>query len=96
MGGKLMTHPEHYDRRPAWVRLMVREGAKRQSALIVVYCLAFLAALNLALAGMESGSTSLLGDVALPLCLGGAVLCGAAALWSWLAMRWVDRHGHWE
>jgi hypothetical protein len=50
----------------------------------------------LAMTGLEWGSESALGKVAVALGLIGVVLQAVAALWVWLAIRWVNRNGQWE
>jgi len=50
----------------------------------------------LAMTGLEWGSESVLGRVAVALGLIGMVVQAVAALWVWLAVRWVNRNGQWE
>jgi hypothetical protein len=90
-----MADVQKQERRPLWVRLAARAGTKRQAVLVQVGCLILLTGIGRLVAATESGSSSFLGAVALPLGLAGAVLCGGAALWSWLAVRWVDRNSKW-
>jgi hypothetical protein len=72
-----------------------RARVKRATALTQVSGFVLLAGIGLAVAGIESGSTSLLGSLAVPIGLAEAGVCAVAALWSWLAVRWVDRHCQW-
>jgi hypothetical protein len=63
--------------RPRWVRWIVRRRATRPAALLTIVCLAILAGFNIVVAAsMESGSNSILGDLAVPVALTGASLCG--------------------
>jgi hypothetical protein len=61
----------------------------------VVMCV-LLTGLGLLLVASASGSGSFLGALALPIGLVGAGLCAAMALWSWLAVLWMDRNSNWE
>jgi hypothetical protein len=90
-----MTNPERAGTRPWWVKFAARRGTKRHNALVQVNVLALVAVIGLLLAAVETGSTSLLGRIGLPLDLLLGCLAAAAAVWSWLAIRWVDRHGGW-
>ena len=90
-----MADVQQQERRPLWVRLAARAGAKRQTIMVQVGGFVLLTGIGLLVAALESGSSSFLGALALPLGLAGAVLCGGAALWSWLAVRWVDRNSKW-
>jgi hypothetical protein len=51
---------------------------------------AILTGLGLVLVGSASESSSFL------IALAGAGLCAAMALWSWLAVLWLDRNSQWE
>jgi hypothetical protein len=73
----------------------MREGMKRSAALAVVSIFGLLAGIGLLVAAIESGSSSFLGTLALPLGLAGACLCATGGLWVWLAARWVDRNSKW-
>jgi hypothetical protein len=90
-----MAHTQQQERRPLWVRLAARAGAKRQTIMAQVGGFVLLTGIGLLVAALESGSSSVLGALALPLGLAGAVLGGGAALWCWLAARWVDRNSRW-
>jgi hypothetical protein len=90
-----MTNPERAGVRPWWVKFAARRGTKRHNALVQVNVLCLVAVIGFLLAAVESGSTSLLGRVGLPLDLLVGGLSATAAVWSWLAIRWVDRHGGW-
>ncbi len=81
--------------RPLWVRFGAREGTKRQTALTQVGGFVLLTCVGILVAGIESGGNSMMGSLALPVALGGAGVCGVAALWSWLVVRWVDRNSKW-
>jgi hypothetical protein len=90
-----MADMERHERRPLWVRIAARAGTKRQTALVQVGGLVLLAGIGFLVAAVESGSSSFLGRLGLLLGLAGAGLCAGAALWSWLAVRWVDRNSKW-
>jgi hypothetical protein len=90
--GDLQRQGQH----PLWVRFAARERTIRRTALAQVTTFSLLAAIGFLIAAFESGSTSFLGALAVPFGLTAAGLCAGAALWSWLAVRWVDRHGTWE
>ena len=90
-----MADEERHERRPLWVRFAAREGTKRQTAVVQVGGFVLLTGIGLLVAAIESGSSSFLGGLALPLGLAEACLCAGAALWSWLAVRWVDRNSKW-
>jgi hypothetical protein len=81
--------------RPLWVRFGAPERRKRSTAVAQVGGFVFLAAIGLLGASVEFGSSSLLGKLALPGNLAVACLCASAALWSLLAVRWVDQNGNW-
>jgi hypothetical protein len=90
-----MADIERHKHRPLWVRLVAREGTKRQTALVQLGCLVLLTASGLLTAAVASGSTAILGALALRLGLAEAGLAAALALWFWLAVRWVDRNSKW-
>ena len=92
-----MADVQRHEHRPLWVRLAVREGTKRKTALGQIVALVLLTCMCIGhlVTANESGSDSFLGALALPLRLASAGLCAAAALWSWLAVRWVDRNSKW-
>ncbi len=86
---------EERGERPLWVRFAAREGTKRQTAVAQVAGLVLLSCIGFLVEAIESDSNSIMGAVALPLGLIVAGLCAGAALWSWLAVRWVDRNSEW-
>jgi len=90
-----MADDKWHERRPLWVRFAAREGTKRQTAVGQVGGFVLLTGIGLSMAAIQSGSNSFLGGLALPLGMVEACLCAGAALWSWLAVRWVDRNGKW-
>jgi hypothetical protein len=90
-----MSDEEWQEKRPLWVRLVARKETKRSAVWFSITILGLLAGIGLLMAAIESGSSSLLGAVALPLSLAGACLCAALALWCWLAVRRVDRNSKW-
>jgi hypothetical protein len=73
----------------------MREGMKRSAALALVSLFGVLAGIGLLVVAIESGSSSFLGTLALPVGLGGACLWATGGLWVWLAVRWVDRNSKW-
>ena len=91
-----MAAEKEYDPRPLWVRWVVRAEMKRTAALALVSMFGLLTAIGLLAAAIESASSSFLGALAVPIGLAGAGLCAAGAVWSWLAVRWVDRNGKWQ
>jgi hypothetical protein len=90
-----MADVERRDHRPLWVRVAAPAGAKRQTVLVQIRLLVLLASIGLVVASIESGSSSFLGSLALPGGLAVASLGAGAALWLWLAGRWVDRNSKW-
>ncbi len=90
-----MAAEENPERRPQWVRLVMRESMKRSAALPLAGLFVLLTCLGLLAVAIELGSSSFLGALALPVGLTGACICAAGAVWSWLAIRWVDRNGKW-
>jgi hypothetical protein len=90
-----MAAEDRHERRPLWVRLVIREGMKRSAALALVGIFGLLAGIGLLVAAIASGSNSILGALALPLALAGACLCATGAPWSWLAVSRVDGNGKW-
>jgi hypothetical protein len=93
-GGERMADVQK-QQRPKWVRLAVPAGTKRQVAKVQIGCIVLITGIGLLVTALGSGSSSFLGAVELPVGLGLAVMGGGAALWSWLAVRWVDRNGKW-
>ncbi len=91
-----MVDVQGHERGPLWVRMAVRKGWRRRTAVGQVVMCALLTGLGLLLVGSASGSSSFLGALALPIGLAGAGLCAAMALWSWLAVLWMDRNSKWE
>jgi hypothetical protein len=81
--------------RPLWVRFAARKGTKRPTVRLQILSTALIAAVGLAVAGIEAGSDSLLGRVAFPLGLAVSCFAAGATLWSWLSLRWVDRNAKW-
>ena len=90
-----MAAEERHKSRPLWVRFAARDRTKRQTAVVQVGGFVLLTGIGLEVAAIESGSSSLLGGLALLLGLAEACLCAGAALWSWIALRWVDRNSKW-
>jgi hypothetical protein len=88
-----MAASESYQQYPLWVRMAVRQGTKRSVAMSIVFSSIVLVGGTLLSAASELGN---LGPVALTLGLGGPAVGAACALWSWLALRWVDRNGSWH
>jgi len=78
------------------VQLAVGRTLERRRVQTIWMFLALTFAILLAMTGLEWGSESVLGKVAFVLGLIGMALQGVAALWVWLAIRWVDRNGRWE
>jgi hypothetical protein len=91
--GKQMENTERP--RPRWVRIILREGTKRPTAMSQVAVFALISSIGWIAASNEWGSTSLLGSIGLPLGLLSGLLSVLFALWCWFAIRWVDRHGKW-
>jgi peptidoglycan/LPS O-acetylase OafA/YrhL len=81
--------------RPLWVRAAARKGTMRRTVRLQILSMVLMAAVGLAVAGIEAGSDSLLGRLAFPLGLTSGCIAACAALWSWLALRWVDRNDKW-
>jgi hypothetical protein len=90
-----MADVERRDHRPLWVRVAARAGTKRQTVLVQIGLCVLLAGIGLLGAAIESGSNSFLGSLTLPGGLAVASLGAGAALWLWLAVRWVDRNSKW-
>ena len=90
-----MIENERHERRPLWVSLVLRERMKRPAAKTMIGVFGLLFGLAVLTAAVESESSSVLGTLALPIGLAGAGLSAAGAIWSWLALRWVDRNGTW-
>jgi hypothetical protein len=90
-----MADRERHELRPLWVRIAARQGTRRPVSLIQVGIFGLLACIGLGTAVIESGSSSILGALALSLGLALACLGAAGAVWCWLAVRWVDRNGKW-
>jgi hypothetical protein len=90
-----MTNQACQERRPLWVRLVLRAAMRRSAALLAAGSLFLLAGFDLFAAFIGSGSHSLLGDWGLPVGLASACLSAITAIWCWLAVRWVDRNGRW-
>jgi len=78
---------------PVWVRLAIDPSLGRRRAYFVL-TLNF--AVLLVITGIEWGSESVLGKVAVALGLIGMVFLTVTACWMWLAFRWVDRNGQGE
>ena len=81
--------------RPLWVRITLREGMKRPTAMSQAAIFAIISSLGWISAAIESTSTSLLRSIALPLGLGTGSLSIVFAASCWFAVRWVDRNGKW-
>ncbi len=90
-----MTLEDRQASRPLWVRLVVGRETKRSGALRQVSGFGILICVGLVTVGGASASSSLLGVLALWFGLVGTCCCAALAVWSWLAVRWVARHGKW-
>jgi hypothetical protein len=81
---------------PGWVRLAVGRSSARQRAQTHLKFLVLNFLMFLAMTGLEWGSESVLGKVAVTLGLIGMVCQAVALFWVWLDIRWVDRNGQWE
>jgi hypothetical protein len=81
---------------PGWVQLAVGRSLDRRRAQAILTFLGLNFAILLAITGLEWGSESVLGKVAVALGLIGMVLQALAVLWVWFAIRWVNRNGQWE
>jgi hypothetical protein len=90
-----MANKPCQERRPLWVRLVMREEMKRSGALFVLTMFGLLASFGLLVVVIESGSQSLLGALELPIGLASVCLSVAGAFWCWLSVRWVDLSGKW-
>jgi len=90
-----MADLDRHEPRPTWVRFAAREDTKRPTALAQVCGFVLLTCIGLLVAAVESGSSTVLGLVALWGGLATGCLCAGATLWSWLAVRWVDRKDKW-
>jgi hypothetical protein len=91
-GGKHMAANESYELHPLWVRLAIRKGTKRSVALSIVFSIVILTGGALLSVVSELGN---LGLLALVVGLACVAVGAACAVWTWFAVRWVDRNGAW-
>ena len=103
-----MADEPRLEPRPLWVRCVAREGTKRPAAKAQIRVYATIGCIGLlytsvgvarsqaVAAGYEwPAGDSFLGVNKLLFGLIGVFLGAGGALWCWLAIRWVDRHGKW-
>ena len=90
-----MADEERHEPRPLWVRVVARDRTKRTGALAQVSAFGLIACIGLLTVVIKSPSSSLLGAIALPFGLVGGCLGVIGAIWTWFAVRWVDRNGKW-
>ena len=81
---------------PAWVRLAVRSGTRRQTAVMQAILSLLVAVMSLGGAASTFGSDSVLGRISFLIQLTAGCVAIVVALLIWLAVRWVDRSGQWE
>ena len=81
--------------RPVWVRAVALDGTRRDTVRTQRGLFAALACAGLGTFSVEWSSDTVLGAVARPVALAAAGIGLVGALWTWLALRWVDRRGTW-
>jgi len=81
--------------RPAWVRFVVANNAKRQAPVVGLRVLVMMSAICLAITGIEWGSDTVLGSIAFVGGIIAALLMAALAVWQWRAISWLDRRDAW-
>jgi hypothetical protein len=81
---------------PLWVRVFAKPGSRRLSVRTVALAFSLIAIIALLICSVEATSDSLLGRAAFFVGAALAPIAALLAVGTFLAMRWVDRHGGWQ
>ncbi len=83
--------------RPWWVRFAVGRASTRKTALFTNFTImgCNLLLLLFCIIGLLTASEALFGTIALVVALAATASEVILILWTWLAVRWMDRNGQW-